>query len=191
MAWGDNYTSNSVYKYADEEARQKAVVKKFIQDTPEYYQCDWNDKQMVDYIELSKKPFTTETINWAYEQVKGYLNPYPNIFKNVPKLIGTSLSKATTDNVMPTDAGVVAKASKEVLAANTMQLLQMIQMGMMKTQVAQKTEAAYAEDKEFLGNLKAQTPYVARSEQGDKAVVDSKEKVAPLQTGRRIKDVDD
>jgi hypothetical protein len=46
--------------------------------------------------------------------------------------------------------------------------------------------------KDVAASFAIQTPYIARSEQGDKTVVQSKpEAIAPLQTGRRIKDDDD
>ena len=69
--WGTSWTDNKMFKVEDEKKRQQAVVKKFIADHPEYDpQNDDNNKALVDFIENSKRPFTTETIEWAYESLK-------------------------------------------------------------------------------------------------------------------------
>jgi hypothetical protein len=166
-AWGKSYTNNSVYKYVGEEMRQKAVVAKFIQDHPDYYQCDWNDKSMVDFIELSKKPFTTETINWAFQEVKHLLNPKPGtkwpkgwgqkVGSRITEAFSTSLNNSTTDSVQP----------------------------------AELSPASYMPVN--IDGTEYQIPvYGEGSTSTVQPVVQSKpEAIAPLQTGRRIKDDDD
>ena len=68
--WGQSWTDNKMFKLEEEKRRQQAVVKKFIADHPEYDpQNDTNNKTLVDFIEASKRPFTTATIEWAYEQL--------------------------------------------------------------------------------------------------------------------------
>jgi hypothetical protein len=55
-----------------EKARQQAVVKKFIANHPEYNPTnETNNKMLVDFIEVSLKPFITDTIEWAYQHLKG------------------------------------------------------------------------------------------------------------------------
>lgn len=70
--WGD--VINSRYKYKDmmdEKTRQQNVVKKFIDDHPEYDPTnESNNKVLVDFIEDSQRPFTDETIEWAYELLR-------------------------------------------------------------------------------------------------------------------------
>ena len=54
-----------------EKARQQAVVKKFIADHPEYDRTnETNNKMLVNFIEGSLRPFTTDTIEWAYQHLK-------------------------------------------------------------------------------------------------------------------------
>lgn len=101
MTWGDNWTNNSVYKYQEEDKRQRAVVKKFIQDHPEYDSTNQvNNKKIVDYIEPSKRPFTTETIEWAYRMLFTYPAKSDEIQAKLKK-ISTSLNNTTMSDVIP------------------------------------------------------------------------------------------
>jgi hypothetical protein len=77
--WGD--VVNSRYKYKDmmdEKTRQQNVVKKFIADHPEYDPTnESNNEVLVDFIESSQRPFTDETIEWAYESLRVNLDITP------------------------------------------------------------------------------------------------------------------
>ncbi len=64
--------------------RQENVVKKFRADHPEYDPANSEqNKCLVDIIENSKRPFTTETIEWAYKELIFY-NSWIEAFKNGP-----------------------------------------------------------------------------------------------------------
>jgi hypothetical protein len=223
MAWGGSYTNNSVYQYSDEVARQKAVVKKFIQDTPEYYQCDWNDKSMVDFIELSKKPFTTETINWAFQEVKHLLNPKPGtkwpkgwgqkVGSKITEAFSTSLNNSTTDSVQPAELSPASYMPVNIDGTDYQIMLKGLQAGLAAQQARIKptaTEVAATEwqkeisleqkfkqkqalEDQALNNKIKRDIILAAYSGGETApVVQSKpEAIAPLQTGRRIKDDDD
>ena len=95
--WVESWTDNKMFKLAEEKRRQQAVVKKFIADHPEYDpQNDDNNKLLVDYIEGSKRPFTTETIEWAYKQCKVFLETKK---KNFYQKISTALTNQSTASV--------------------------------------------------------------------------------------------
>ena len=97
--WGTSWTDNKMFKVEEEKKRQKAVVKKFIADHPEYDpQNDDNNKALVDFIENSKRPFTTETIEWAYESLKIILQPKK---KNVFQKISTALNNSNMSVAPP------------------------------------------------------------------------------------------
>ena len=85
--WGQSWTDNKMFKLAEEKRRQQAVVKKFIADHPEYDpKNDYNNKALVDLVEASERPFTSETIEWAYAKM---LEPLI-VFKNIPTALNNT-----------------------------------------------------------------------------------------------------
>jgi hypothetical protein len=83
----------------EEKRRQQAVVKKFINDHPEYDpKDDDNNRMLVDFIEASKRPFTSETMEWAYESLKLILQPKK---KNIFQKISTALNNSNMSVAPP------------------------------------------------------------------------------------------
>lgn len=92
--WGESWTDNKMFKLQEEKQRQRAVVKMFLANHPEYdSKNDDNNKALVDVIEASKRPFTNETIEWAYESIK--------VCKNIYKNVSTALTNSTTSIAPP------------------------------------------------------------------------------------------
>jgi hypothetical protein len=95
--WGESWTDNKMFKLDEEKRRQQRVVKKFIADHPEYDPSnDANNKLLVDFVEDSKRPFTTDTIEWAYAHLKTFFNPKPKSFY---QKISTALTNKSTSSV--------------------------------------------------------------------------------------------
>ena len=92
-------TDNKMFKLEEEKRRQQKVVKQFIAEHPEYNpQNDDNNKALVDLIEASQRPFTTETIEWAYESLKLIIQPKK---KNIFQKISTALNDSNMSVAPP------------------------------------------------------------------------------------------
>lgn len=92
--WGESWTDNKMFKLQEEKKRQQAVVKLFLANHPEYdSKNDANNKELVDLIELSKRPFTIETIEWAYASLFAGT-------KNFYKKISTALSNTSFNDAL-------------------------------------------------------------------------------------------
>jgi len=97
--WGQSWTDNKMFKLEEEKRRQQKVVKQFIADHPEYDPAnDDNNKALVDFIEASKRPFTTETMEWAYDALKVILQPKK---KNIFQKISTALNNSNMSVAPP------------------------------------------------------------------------------------------
>lgn len=177
--WGKTWTDNKMFHMKDETERQKAVVKKFLSDHPEYFQCDWNDKAIVDSIELSKRPFTTETIEWAYETVKDVLNKKTGFFEKKTK---ESYKESYNEAIKKISSGLNNKDSQQQ-DSNLYQLQQLQQVA---------NQQSFFNDLLKLGASSQQwigTDTVVKSKV-EETTAPKSDGIVPLETTRRIKDND-
>lgn len=169
--WGTSWTDNKVYKMEEESKRQKAVVKHFLETNTDYFQCDENDKALVDYIEkhYPSSKFSHVLLMHAYNALgmEGKLKLKPKSWW-IPSGFSKSNSGADPEFFSPGSASYNAKFVTDFEVQEIKILADLLKK---EIERVESTSTVYEE-----------------FDESRKTVIE--DGVAPIQTSRRIKDDD-